>query len=125
MKVKIGTRNRETVKFHLEDFDVVVPVSAGTTDIQVAKDMLKRELAFPNFTKPGTRNNSAVNICIALHVLGVDDPELWLINFFKRYDHLFDYEDFDKFLDHATRICDYIDDWGPATLEYKALDYSL
>lgn len=125
MKVKIGTRNKETAKFHLEDFDVVTPVSAGTIDTQRAKDMLKNELSSSTFTKPGTRNNSAVNICIALHVLGVDDPELWLINFFKRYDHLFDYEDFNELLNHAERVCDYVNDWGPATLEYKALDYSL
>lgn len=125
MKIKIGTKDRETVKFHLEDFDVVAPVSAGTIDIQRAKDMLKKELSSPVFTEPGTRNNSAVNICIALHVLGVHDPELWLINFFRQYDHLFNYEDFNELLNHAERVCDYVDNWGPVNLEYKALDYSL
>ena len=77
------------------------------------------------FIASGHRNDTAVNMCIALHVLGISDIEGWFDKFFIKFDNRFDKDEVKYFMDHVYRVINYIDTWGPEGKQGEALGYML
>ena len=88
-----------------------------------AEEILTTELESNLLTFPGFRNDQAVNLCIALHVLGVQDEEQWLSSFLNKYNDAFIISDIIEFNQHVHRVSLYLNDWGPKGREYNALGF--
>ena len=72
----------------------------------------------PAFGSDGRRNDDAVNLSIALWVLGYD-PLVW----FDALDDEVDLgDDYSYMKEHMDRVHDYIDVWGPGWNKAKALE---
>lgn len=126
-KITIGRADkRKAIAFELSDFGVIKKdVRATTLEKEQAEKILLKELGSNLLTAPGFRNDQAVNLCIALHVLGIHDVELWLSLFLDEYSDMFHTADILEFNQHAYRVSLYVDDWGPKGQEYRALDFLL
>ncbi len=94
-------------------------------DRQWALDVLSEVLSASYFTKPGTRNDSAVDGCCALHCLGCADVESWFRGFFADCPRFFKKEYVDLFLDHVGRVALYLNEWGPEGYEEDVQNYTI
>lgn len=92
------------------------------SDKQKAEEMLADLVGDPNFMSAGRRNDDAVNLCIALHIIG-HDPLDW----FERYAQSIGMEIglMLKALEHIARVVPYLSKWGPKGDEGRALDYKI
>ena len=73
--------------------------------------------------KPGRRNDDAVNLCIALHVLGCLDTLAWID--LMKDKHVIHWLDMAKFYSHILRVEPYTLKWGPEDHMGLALDYTI
>ena len=98
----------------------------GTTatdeEIKLALEMLEELLCDPHFAHTGQRNDNAVNLCIAAHVLGYDEKEL--IDQLEDKVYLSDVDVY-YFDEHVDRVLDYVDSWGPKDNMGKAINYAI
>lgn len=127
LKVFVGTRHPEEVAFFMDDYATCKTRNCSDVEELTARNILKNILTQgKSFANDGHRNNDAVNLCIALHVLGYD-PEEWISNFTNDgiIKPLFYECDLIKFMEHVERVCGYIHQWGPAGNEQQALKYAL
>lgn len=71
--------------------------------------------AYGRFMQPGCRNDQAVNLSIALDVLG-HDPIAWMHEYLPCIRKILKHEitsiDADLFDEHLKRISDYLEDWS-------------
>ena len=126
MIVNCGTKNPREFEIELDAYDNAVENEATEKEKDIAYNELKRVLSQgSSFANSGNRNDPAVNSCICLHVLGYN-PVTWFNNFFfdvNENDELFYEADIRKYKEHVSRVCDYIDVWGPEGNEGESLDY--
>lgn len=73
--------------------------------------------------KPGRRNKDAVNLCVALHVLGCREPIVWLAQL-KDY-HVISNADLWALSKHVDRVSPYLIRWGKEDDMGTALYYIL
>lgn len=99
--------------------------SATTEEKARAEEIIQRLTSDPLFMKPGRRNDDAVDLCIALRVLGHPDPLSWFQEFVKENDGRFSYSDLARGEEHIERIAPYAESWGPIGNEGEALDYCI
>lgn len=127
IKVSCGTCKLHLFGFDLDEFCEQVPTGATEDEVERAIELLEETMDDPTFADDGCRNEDAVNICIALHVLGYD-AVAWLDGFWDRYgkqgDTFFD-SDWDKFEEHYNRVSKYLSKWGPKENEGNALNYTI
>ena len=71
----------------------------------------------------GRRNQDAVNMCIALHVLGCGDIDAWLG--WMQDIHVISSHDLELFTEHIERVVGYLDSWGPTGDKGAALGFVL
>lgn len=86
-------------------------VECDEDDIQWAVDTLNDALSRVYFTTPGSRNDSAVDTSIALHVLGCKDTVKWFDEFF-RDNPWFGERNVSAFRRHLIRVEPYLEEWG-------------
>lgn len=86
-------------------------VECDEDDIQWAIDVLNDALSRSYFTTPGTRNDSAVDTSIALHVLGCLDTIKWFDEFFLN-NPWFEERNVSAFRHHLQRVEPYLEEWG-------------
>lgn len=96
--------------------------NASGAQLDRAFKMLCNYTADPKLGKAGRRNNDAVNLCIAVHVLGFDAEE-WIGNLVS--EHRIAADDMMEFADHVTRVCEYLDIWGPDSDLGRALEKTI
>jgi hypothetical protein len=129
--IKCGTRNLQKITIDLDFFGSDTDTGASNAEKMKAIDLIIRTMDDPDFANDGHRNKCAVNLCIALHVLGYD-PLLWteaFCNWAFQDKGWFWSSDLDKFMKHVERVCgygggeDYPKRWGPEGNEGRALDY--
>lgn len=87
-----------------------------------AYDILNKVISCDHFMHEGYRNNQAVNLSIALHVLGYH-PDIWLKKLLNHVPIEYDKQDFEIFCDHLWRVENYLYSWGPQGQEELALDF--
>lgn len=133
MKITIecGTLNLFKKTIDLDSFDSETDTGASNAEKMKAIDLLIKTMDDPDFANDGHRNKCAVNLCIALHVLGYD-PYKWIRAFcdWASTDvRWFWSSDLTAFMEHVERVCghgggeDYPKRWGPEGNEGRALDY--
>lgn len=95
--------------------------SADDDEIKEAFKILDDLWMDKNLGAPGRRNDDAVNMCIALHVLGCCKGDKWfaLMGDF----HQISAHDHRMFGDHWMRVQDYVSKWGPDGNQGQALEY--
>lgn len=91
-------------------------------EVERALGLLCGILSESEFMEPGWRNDQAVNISIALHVLGFN-PSKWLEIFLNKTPFGYNTNDWEIFQDHLNRIEEYLFFWGPQGLEEQAFDF--
>lgn len=124
MDITCGTNNVRTIKdFNISDYGVI-ELKDNVSDDQkkTAILLIEETMDTVTFISSGHRNDDAVNMCIALYVLGYD-PVKWFENFFHAYEDLFYGADVDFFYDHVTRVIPYLPEWGPENDRGNALYY--
>lgn len=122
MSVTCGTDIPTTIDVDLDKYDIKRPTRATTQEQVEAFELLKATMDDETFADDHCRNEDAVNGCIALHVLGYN-PKIWFAGFAEEYDRYFFTVDLNKFAEHVDRVCDYLEKWGPAGNEGRALDF--
>lgn len=107
-----SVKERYDLRFEIDT--TVSSIDLGTA-LGYLENTLKGE--YGGFMQSGCRNNQAVNMSIALHVLGYD-PSAWL------EEHLpvirehalpgfaIDETDYDLFKEHLNRVSHYLADWS-------------
>lgn len=93
--------------------------SASDSQINMALGMIAAMCKDPRLGQTGRRNDDAVDLCIAVHVLGYDAEE-WIPEMLAN--HRIDPFDYTEFLGHVERVTEYLDSWGPVGNEGDALD---
>jgi hypothetical protein len=128
MTVCCGTYRAEEFEIDLDSYVKPKPTDASLDELDKAYDLLKKTMGNSTFANDGNRNNSAVNGCIALHVMGYD-AVAWFnafcedqkINHLKRWYLV----DLDLFMEHVERVGKYLSKWGPEGNEGAALNYTV
>ena len=127
IKVSCGTHIVRSFDFDLDEFCEAIPTGATEDEVECAIELLKETMDDPTFADDHCRNEDAVNICIALHVLGYD-AVAWLDGFWERYakpSDVFWDSDWDRFEEHYNRVSGYLSKWGPDGNEGNALNYTI
>jgi len=89
--------------------------TASRDDIVDAIEMLDKLLDDRALGSDGRRNDDAVNLCIALHVLGVSTPFRWCQHVIKYHKVMVSsISKWMAFAEHIIRVEKYLDSWGPA-----------
>lgn len=92
-------------------------------DRDVALDYIEQVIggAYGKFMSAGCRNNQAVNLSIALDVLGYD-PIVWVREYLPAIRQILEYEitseDAELFKEHLVRVSDYLERWSHAPWSY-------
>ena len=127
MECYCGTKCAEIFEIELDDYSALYETSATDEQMSEAFKLLRDTMTDVHFADDHYRNNSAVNACIALHVMGYD-AEGWFENFCaeqgKDTEHWY-LSDLDSFMTHVERVCGYLSKWGPRGNEGNALNYSI
>ena len=127
MEVFCGTKKAEAFEIDLDSYDRFISSEATDEQMSEAFQLLRDTMSDSSFADDGNRNNSAVNACIALHVMGYD-AYAWLENFCaeqgKIHNRWFQ-SDLDKFMEHVDRVTPYLSGWGPQGDEGNALKYAI
>ena len=126
-KARFGTKKPVNVEICVTDFaEQHKGKHMGNPEgVVKALEILKKDLNLGReWISDGTRNDFAVNDCIALWVLGMD-PGAWFQSFFAVYDYAFYPSDIRKFMDHIERVQWYLDGWGPEGHREDALSYMI
>lgn len=95
---------------------------ARPAEIRKALDIIEDLCRDPDLGTSGRRNNDAVNLCIAAHVIGFDAIE-WIEEMCIH--HCIDVADLAEFRDHFERVYEYLGAWGPAGDRGRALDKTI
>ena len=125
--VNIGTKNPTKFSVDLDEFgdrisDTKLDVG-GVKDDMIA--VLEHDMNLGDqWISDGTRNDFAVNDCIALWVLGYN-PEKWFEAFLDAHGQLFWISDIEAFLDHVHRVSEYLGKWGPLGSRNRAIDFMI
>lgn len=69
----------------------------------------------------GRRNDDAVNLCIALHVLGIEDMEAWFNEAYDKHAGSSN-NNWYEFMEHVNRVSRYLCAWGPDNDMGRALE---
>lgn len=125
IEVECGTALLKDVSFKVSDYGKFDATSASVVAQSMALSLLMSTMDDPDFADDGCRNNGAVNLSIALHVLGCESPEKWLREFFKAHEDQFHIMDMDLMIEHMQRVGDYLWKWGPVGDEGSAIKYIL
>lgn len=125
IEVECGTALLKDVSFKVSDYGKFDATSASVAAQSMALSLLMSTMDDPDFADDGCRNNGAVNLSIALHVLGCESPEKWLREFFKAHEDQFHIMDMDLMIEHMQRVGDYLWKWGPVGDEGSAIKYIL
>lgn len=115
------------VAFYAQDYayaDWKHEVECDEDDIQWAIGVLNDALGRSYFTTPGTRNDSAVDTSIALHVLGCSDTVKWFDEFF-RNNPWFEERNVSAFRRHLLRVEPYLEEWGGFGNEGGAISFAI
>lgn len=115
------------VAFHIQDYayqDWKYEVECEQDDIDWAIATLNDALSRSYFTTPGTRNDSAVDTSIALHMLGCMDTIKWFDEFF-RNNPWFEERNVNAFRHHLQRVEPYLEEWGGYGNEGNASNYAI
>lgn len=96
------------------------------TTVRVSKageaiNILDKLLDDPKLGQAGRRNDDAVDISIALWVLGIDSPSNWLEH--TVYDQTMVTSTWSEWLDHLERVEGYLESWGPKDNREEALRF--
>ena len=86
--------------------DVVKPI-----DARIAEELLQAMLREEDLFEAGRRNDDAVDLCIALHVLGYDAEDA--IEALLLDEGRLDRYDMIEAMDHVLRVSEYLEKWGP------------
>lgn len=105
-----------------DDYTNVSPMDMDE-DWKLAKSIFDDYAGDDGAFEAGRRNDDAVDLCIALHVLGERDV-IGTIKDAMR-DGGADQEDRILAMDHVRRVAPYLDGWGPEGSEYRALLYTI
>lgn len=128
IEVCCGTRRSEIFSIDLDSYagkakhNGVVNAASQQAALEMLKDIMDQY-----FAKDHYRNRSAVNSCIALHVLGYDALE-WLKAFCaeqEAVDGRWFNSDLDKFMEHVECVVPYLEKWGPEGHVANALGFAL
>ena len=118
----VTSRTGDLCKYPLDLGMAAWGTNARASEIRKAVDMLERYALDPNFGTSGRRNNDAVNVCIAAHVLGFDAAD-WVAKLCEH--HCIDVHDLNEFEDHVSRVCEYLGSWGPDDDLGRALEKTI
>lgn len=125
IEVECGTALLKDVSFKISDYGKFTDTNASVAAQGMALSLLMSTMDDPDFADDGCRNNGAVNLSIALHVLGCESPEKWLREFFKAHEEQFHIVDMDLMIEHMQRVGDYLCKWGPVGDEAAAIKYMM
>ncbi len=95
--------------------------TARVSSVTKAADILDKLLDDPKLGQSGRRNDDAVDISIALWVLGIDSPSSWLEH--TVYEQTMVTSTWSEWLDHLERVEGYLESWGPKDKRDEALRY--
>ena len=123
VKVECGTYETKDISFKVSDYGKFDGTSASKTEQDMALSLLVSTMDDWNFANNGNRNKGAVNLSIALHVLGCISPRKWLLDFFSEHEGSFHRIDMNLMDDHMIRVEGYLRSWGPVGNEGAALHY--
>lgn len=110
----IHQNTEHSVTFVVQDYapnEWKEEVECDSDDIDWAIDTLNDALSRSYFTTPGTRNDSAVDASIALHMLGCTNTIAWFDEFFKD-NPWFEERNVHAFRHHLQRVYPYLEEWG-------------
>ena len=126
VEAEVEYYNQETdekLKLEIHELGATLYGTTATDDeIETALVMLEELVCDPDFAHTGRRNHDAVNLCIAVHVLGYDEREL--IDQLEDKVYLSDADEY-LFDEHVDRVLDYVDSWGPKDNMGKAIGYAI
>lgn len=125
IEIECGTALLKDINFKISDYGKFAGTNASVAAQGMALSLLMSTMDDPDFADDGCRNNGAVNLSIALHVLGCKSPEQWLRDFFEAHGDQFHTMDMDLMIEHMQRVGDYLWSWGPAGDEGSAIKYML
>lgn len=92
-------------------------------DWRLAKSIFDDYVSDEGAFEAGRRNDDAVDLCIALHVLGERDVIGTIEDAMKAGGA--SQEDRILAMDHVRRVAPYLDGWGPEGCEHRALLYTI
>jgi len=134
MKIFCGTLSPKAIEIDLCNYGEPTSTNASDEEQRDAFELLYNTMNDTSFAGDHCRNRSAVNSCIALHVLGFN-PVKWFDNFFADQNiyKMFFYVDIARFMDHVHRVCghgsghyvNYLLRWGPKGNEGEAFRYAI
>lgn len=125
IEIECGTALLKDINFKISDYGKFTGTSASVAAQGMALSLLMSTMDDLDFADDGCRNNGAVNLSIALHVLGCKSPEQWLRDFFEAHGDQFHAIDMDLMIEHMQRVGDYLWKWGPVGNEGSAIKYML
>lgn len=112
--------------FDLGLTEIHCKTSATASQVYTAFCMANDLWMDPLLGSKGRRNKDAVNLCIALHVLGIDDVCEWanVARDMRVHRHAYttSIDSWSEFEEHVQRVSEYLCAWGPDNDMGRALD---